>query len=261
MIIRVNKTKNYTVMSNRHLQDRELSLKAKGLLSVVLSLPEDWDYSIPGLTAICKENETAVKSTLTELKDHGYLVVTKLLPNETDSGRFEYLYDFFEEPQNNAEQEGKKQGVENLPVENLPLNKNTNKVNTNKINSMQASKKGDSYADILAQVPVIVNDPELYDTFIEFIKMRKLIKAPLTDRALKMVINEAYKLSNGDPVKMRAIVEQSIRNNWKDVYALKDKSVDYARNSATNAPTSGGDIDWDKIIADAEERAKGGDKV
>ena len=138
---------------------------------------------------------------------------------------------------------------------------NNNITNNNKQIKNNASKKDDTYADILAQVSVIVNNPELYDTFIEFIKMRKLIKAPLTDRALKMVINEAYKLSNGEPGKMRAIVEQSIRNNWKDVYALRDKSVDYARNSATNAPTSGGDIDWDKIIEDAEKRAKGGDNA
>lgn len=57
-IVRVNKTNNYTVMSNYHLRNRELSLKAKGLLSLMLSLPDDWDYSIAGLVAICKENET-----------------------------------------------------------------------------------------------------------------------------------------------------------------------------------------------------------
>ena len=140
------------------------------------------------------------------------------------------------------------------------FNGNNNITNNNKPITNKASKKGDSYADILAQVPVIVDNPDLYDTFIEFIKMRKLIKAPLTDRALKMVINEAYKLSVGEPGKMRAIVEQSIRNNWKDVYPLHN-SGDYARNSATNAPTSAGDIDWDKIVADAEERAKGGNKA
>lgn len=90
-VIRVNKTKNYTVMSNEHLKDKRLSLKAKGLLSVMLSLPDTWDYSISGLVAICKESETAVKSTLNELKSCGYLVVTKKMPNETESGRTEYM--------------------------------------------------------------------------------------------------------------------------------------------------------------------------
>lgn len=79
--IRVHKTKNYTVMSNTHLRDKNLSLKAKGLLSVMLSLPDNWDYSIAGLVAICKENETAVKSALSELKDNNYVMLR--LPKKT----------------------------------------------------------------------------------------------------------------------------------------------------------------------------------
>ena len=57
-------------MSNVHLKDNRLTLKAKGLLSVCLALPDDWDYSIAGLVAICKENETAVKTAMKELKDY-----------------------------------------------------------------------------------------------------------------------------------------------------------------------------------------------
>ena len=60
-VFRVHKTKNYTMMSNHHLRDKNLSLKAKGLLSVMFSLPDSWNYSIPRLCAILKENETAVK--------------------------------------------------------------------------------------------------------------------------------------------------------------------------------------------------------
>ena len=95
-VCRVNKNKNYTVMSNYHLKSRNLSLKAIGLLSKVLSLPDDWDYSISGLTSLCKESTSAIKAALDELKEWGYLVVTKLMPNETESGRIEYVYDFFE---------------------------------------------------------------------------------------------------------------------------------------------------------------------
>ena len=78
-VMRVNKTNNYTVMSNYHLRDTRLSLKAVGLLSKILSFPDNWDYSITGLVAICKENETAVKNALKELKEFGYLKVTKLI--------------------------------------------------------------------------------------------------------------------------------------------------------------------------------------
>ena len=95
-VCRVNKNANYTVMSNYHLRSTNLSLKAIGLLSKVLSLPENWDYSIAGLTSICKEKETAIKAALDELKEWGYLTVTKLMPNQTASGRIEYVYDFYE---------------------------------------------------------------------------------------------------------------------------------------------------------------------
>ena len=116
-VMRVNKNKNYTNMSNVHLRDKTLSLKAKGLLSVVLTLPDDWKYSIGGLVSICKESETSVKSALDELKEHKYLTVTKISPNKDNKGRYEYVYDFFEKPI----QEGEKQGVEILPLENQPL--------------------------------------------------------------------------------------------------------------------------------------------
>ncbi len=125
-VCRVHKTANYTVMSNYHLQSRNLSLKAIGLLSKVFSLPDGWDYSIVGLTCICKENETAIKSALNELKEWGYLTVTKLMPSETKSGRIEYVYDFYEysekdtlsrESSSIQKSHTKKQEVDFLPLE------------------------------------------------------------------------------------------------------------------------------------------------
>ena len=88
-IFRIEKNKNYTIMSNYHLKEKEMSLKAKGLLSLMLSLPNNWDYTIEGLVAICKENETAVKSTLKELKCFGYLEILKV---KNKNGQFEYEY-------------------------------------------------------------------------------------------------------------------------------------------------------------------------
>lgn len=142
---RVNKNRDYTVMSNHHLRDRNLSLKAVGLLSKMLSLPDDWDYSVKGLVAICKDKESAVKSALTELKNQGYVVVTKLMPGVTDSGRIEYIYDIYESPQ---KQGAKKQGVEKQGVEFLDLEilatenqsqLNTNRLNTKELNTERAS--------------------------------------------------------------------------------------------------------------------------
>lgn len=121
-LIRVHKTKNYTVMSNKHLFAKPpLSLKAKGLLCMFLALPENWNYSINGLVAICKESRDAIKSTMKELKESGYLNIEKVLPGQSKSGKIEYIYHIFEE-KNDGEQTGGEsevQGVENTPLELL----------------------------------------------------------------------------------------------------------------------------------------------
>ena len=156
-IFRINKNDNYTTMSNYHFRDKNLSLKAKGLLSLMLSLPDSWDYSIAGLVSICKENETSIKSALTELKENGYLIIRKCLPNTTKSGRYEYIYDIYENPkkkediieQNEIKQDIEKQEVENQPLEILPVEiqpvenqvqLNTNILNTNKLNTNNKTK-------------------------------------------------------------------------------------------------------------------------
>lgn len=177
---RVHKTKDYTVMSNTHLRDKSLSLKGKGLLSVMLSLPEDWEYTIAGLIAICKENETAVKSTLDELKKCGYLVVTKLTPAQTESGRFEYLYDIFEQPQQKLQtekQETEKQGVESQGVENQGQ-LNTNSFNTNKLNTKK----------------------ELYIVILDYLNSKADTKYKANSKATQQHINarlaEGYKVDD-----------------------------------------------------------------
>ena len=73
-VYRVERTRDYTVMSNYHLKDTSLSLKAKGLLSMFLSFPEDWNYSTRGLAAICKEGVDAIGSTIKELEKAGYII-------------------------------------------------------------------------------------------------------------------------------------------------------------------------------------------
>lgn len=97
-VYRVHKTDNYTAMSNHHLRDKSLSLCAKGLLSMILSLPPDWHYSISGLAAICLEGEKAVRTALNELRDRGYVVITRINPEQGQS-RIRYEYDIYEIPQ------------------------------------------------------------------------------------------------------------------------------------------------------------------
>ena len=92
---KVFKSGDFTVMSNYHLKDKELSLKAIGLMSKILNLPEDWDYSLKGLVAICKEGDDAIRAALDELKEHNYIEIVKL---RTDKGTFKYNYLIFENP-------------------------------------------------------------------------------------------------------------------------------------------------------------------
>ncbi len=72
-VFRVQKTQNYTIMSNYHLNDKALSLKAKGLLSLMLSLPDSWDYTTRGLASICKEGVDGIRATVRELENAGYI--------------------------------------------------------------------------------------------------------------------------------------------------------------------------------------------
>ena len=83
-VFRVQKTQNYTIMSNHHLRNKALSLKAKGLLSLMLSLPEDWDYTTRGLASICKEGVDSVCATVRELEAAGY-IIRRRMPSEQNA--------------------------------------------------------------------------------------------------------------------------------------------------------------------------------
>ena len=89
-VFRVEKTRNYTVMSNYHLRDKSLSLKAKGLLSLMLSLPEDWDYTTKGLARICKDGVDSICATVRELEGAGYIVRERERHADGTLGGIEY---------------------------------------------------------------------------------------------------------------------------------------------------------------------------
>ena len=122
-VFRVEKNKNYTVMSNYHLRDKRLSLKAKGLLSYMLSLPEDWDYSIKGLCKINKENESAIRTALKELETSYNLERHRV---RNDKGLFEYDYIVYENP--------KTEPYIDFPYTDNPHTENQTQINTNKLN-------------------------------------------------------------------------------------------------------------------------------
>ena len=200
---RVNKTSDYTVISNYHLREKEMSLKAKGLLTLMLSLPENWDYSISGLASICAENETAIKTGLKELKKFGYLRISKIFPSkERGNKKIEYIYEIFEKPlgedKRQKEQEIEKrplekQKVENQGVENLPLESqavenqgqlSTKELNTNKLNTKEVSTKeyihvknefSRSYEDIKNKWIKIAHEYKLSGTQLKITEKRKRV--------------------------------------------------------------------------------------
>ena len=119
-VFRVEKTKDYTVMSNHHLRNTALSLKAKGLMSLMLSLPEDWDYTLKGLACICKDGVDSISGAIKELERHGYLSRKRLrLPN----GRLgDIEYTIHEQPENPVTEP------------NSPKRENPKQVNSNQVN-------------------------------------------------------------------------------------------------------------------------------
>ena len=168
MIFRVNKTSDYVVMSNRHFREKQMSLKAKGLLSEMLSLPDDWDYSISGLAAINKESVASIKSALAELQDFGYLIIAKIYPDKSSSGRLEYVYNVYEYPQNQVvdnqpieKQEIEKQGVEKQGVENQPLEnqsvENRMQYNNNKPNINNKNINKQNIKDRVEELKLLFN--------------------------------------------------------------------------------------------------------
>ena len=181
-VIRVIKNRNYTVMSNTHLKDKRLSLKAIGLLSIVLSLPDDWHYTVNGLVGIVKDGERAVNGALSELKENGYLRIEKLYPNKDGRSKIEYQYIFSETPQDPQnvpiEQDIQNVGLHNVGLQDVSLQnvgtyKDTNKPITNKLNTNKQSKhKYGEYSHVLLTDKEHTHLLDLYgDSLDEHIKI------------------------------------------------------------------------------------------
>lgn len=121
-VFRVVKNQNYTVMSNYHLRDKRLSLKAIGLLSLMLSLPEDWNYSLAGLAAITKDGIAAIRAALNELTECGYIRITQ---SRSANGRLgAMIYTIYESPleapDSVAETDGKSKNVNPVSPSDQP---------------------------------------------------------------------------------------------------------------------------------------------
>ena len=139
-VFRVEKTRDYTVMANHHLKNKDLSLKSKGLLSQMLSLPEDWDYTLKGLSMINRESIDAIREAVRELERAGYIVRTR---ERNEYGHLKGTdYTIFEKPHSIVESaEGCKSESDN-PVLVKPTLENPTQLNTKKTNTDSLMTKG-----------------------------------------------------------------------------------------------------------------------
>ena len=122
-VFRIEKTRDYTVMSNHHLRDMSLSLKAKGLLSLMLSLPENWDYTMKGLARICKDGIDSISGGIRELEEHGYLIRERVRGANGQLGSIEYT--ILEQPK------------EPTPAQEKPVRENPVQVNPTLVTPVQ----------------------------------------------------------------------------------------------------------------------------
>lgn len=240
-IVRVVKNKDYTVMSNAHLHDKRLSLKAVGLLSIVLSLPDDWHYTVKGLVGSVKDGERAVNGALSELKQCGYLQVNKLYPN-SERSKIEYQYVFYEKPQDlqnvPLEQDLQNVGLQNVDLQNVGLQnagayintnkQSTNKQNTKELNTNEYKEKNIKKESVNSVIAEYTENKDLQDALHGFVEMRNKARKPLTARAMKLSLNKLNELALDDVTKI-AIVNQSIVHSWSTFYKLQNNNNDGQR--------------------------------
>ena len=188
-----------------------MSLKAKGLLSLMLSLPDDWNYSISGLVTLSKDGKDSVMSALAELEKFGYLSRERVV---NDKGQFAGVeYNIFEEPQPKKPNADKQH--EEKRKEDKANAENRQQLNTNSTNYLL-----DKIFDILN-----TNDAELIALYRDYIKARDTMNAPLTEEGLESLVGRAKRLSKNNTRIEKVLLETAIINNWKNIYPPRESEL------------------------------------
>ena len=207
-VFRINKTNNFTVMSNRHFKEKKMSLKAKGLLSLMLSLPDDWDYSIAGLATLSKDGKDSVMSALSELEKFGYLTRQRLV---NDKGQFAGVqYDIYENP------------VAAEPNEGSSKEGNSDSENPAQLNTNSTNHLKDKVFDLLNTNE---RDAELITLYRDYVQLREDMKAPLTEVGLEKLIDRTKRLSKGNIQVEKILLENAIVNSWKNTYPPRESEL------------------------------------
>ena len=141
-VFRIEKTRDYTVMSNHHLRNTALSLKAKGLLSLMLSLPEGWDYTTKGLARICKDGVDSICAGVRELEEQGYVIRERVRNANGQLGAIEYtILEQPRQPEPEREKPGRENPVQANPVLDNPVLGKPEQGNPAQLNTNRSSKE------------------------------------------------------------------------------------------------------------------------
>lgn len=179
-VFRIHKTKDYTVMSNHHFKNKNLSLKAKGLLSLMLSLPDDWNYSIKGLVTLSKDGRDSVMAAIKELVSEGYIIRRRLRNSKGQAADTEYVISetpMLDFPTQDNPTLGKPK--QKKPMQENPTLSNTNQSNTNSIkypsiNHSSNSKTGKTGVENnVENFDSIVSEIKEQIDYIRFIQQKK----------------------------------------------------------------------------------------
>lgn len=212
-------------MSNHHLRNKDMSLKAKGLMSLMLSLPPEWDYSIGGLVAICKESHTSIRSALRELEENNYLLRER---KNNEKGYFIYEYTLYEMPEPHT---GNRHTVETHAENGHTDNRreiSKEELNTDKLNTDVLSKEKEKEIEMNDILISSVRDQELFELYKDYIQMREEMDAPLTPKGLQMLIKRCERLSKNNIKVQRLLLENSLMNGWKNVFLPTEREIEMA---------------------------------
>lgn len=189
-VFRVNRTKDYTVMSNHHFKNKNLSLKAKGLLSLMLSLPDDWNYSIKGLVTLNKDGRDSVMAALKELESEGYIARRRLRNVKGQVADTEYIIS--ETPMSDfPTQEKPTQDNPTLekPTQVNPTLSNTNKSNTNISNTQSINHLFNSQTENSNVENYVENFDDIISEIKEQIDYIRFIQEKKSTDSLDEIVN------------------------------------------------------------------------
>ena len=199
-VFRVEKNQNYTVMSNHHLRNTDLSLKSKGLLSQMLSLPEEWDYTLKGLSKINREGIDAIREAIRELERAGYVTRTRVRNEKGQLGAADYVIHEFPMPPNPI--------LEN-PTQGKPISENPTLDNPMQENPTQLNKE--------------LSSKELSNTDLLNNHSIPILSTLSRQEAAQPQERKGNGYTNMDAVQA---YEEVIKDNIEYAYLVQDKNID-----------------------------------